>query len=388
MGSDGQSVEPTMEEIRRQEEEKRLQAEQEAARKAADAIRVLDDMDCLSAAEVVVGMRDHPENEEIQHLALATLASLLVRDAANEAAVSTDEAVEALVLAMESNPEHSQLISNAFFILRRLALKPTTKTKVVQTGGWRIVKMMDKHISNSSLQEHGCAILHSCASNQIQNKWKLNGNLNATDVSVRAMAAHAENEGVQEAGCMALRVLASTSKTAEGSGVVQIMKAMQQFPNSVAVQDQGCWALSSIAYTSPASQTTIAELGGIESVMEAFRLHPTVSDVQGHACWAVRNLAAAHPENQRKIAAAGGIEAVVSAMASYPSCHSLQHQAVWSLRDLLADVPENRYRANTPENMKVINATTDAFGNEGNMTTVCRELTTLLATASDMRSSG
>jgi len=157
----------------------------------------------------------------------------------------------------------------------------------------------------------------------------------------------ARNINVSDAAA-ALRELLAVSrengKLAVEYGAVQaLVFALEQRPNSEAVQSQATKTLGHLAASSSENLTFAGEAGGVRAVVAALRGHPNSEVVQESATEALGLLVSSGFHNNQVLAKeAGGIDAVIVALRQHLGSHAVQRSATAALSNLVVENQENQ----------------------------------------------
>lgn len=199
-------------------------------------------------------------------------------------------------------------------ILQHRAQNAASKMELFSLGGLKVVlKAMDRHLLDTSLQEVASASLASITSQspEIQGKAK---SLGGAKLVLKVMSTQVSSAKVQENCCRTICNLAAEVTDDRDNGteaVKSVLCAMERHPVG-AVQEAGCRALCTLA-THSEHRILIGQHGGIEAVLRTMEDHQDDTKVIAAGCSVLCHLAAL-PSNGCKIAALGGILIVLRAM--------------------------------------------------------------------------
>jgi len=206
-----------------------------------------------------------------------------------------------------------------------------------------VVNKMKKHLRVAAIQNRGCMMLASLASNNhdIENKEKITFQ-QGTKAIVNAMNEHINNQDVQKYGCMALMNLSIFDieqvhrlLTKENLGAVEvILRILSQYIDMVDILQYALGALMNLVVTHDEgnnreeNKKKIADLEGTQELFNVIRKYPDVKKIQYYGCGTLCNLILYHgnqtnpptyvKDNRLKVKHGGGISFIISAVEKFP----------------------------------------------------------------------
>jgi len=310
--------------------------------------QLLDKLPAMKPHEVATAMKDNPDKEMVLERGLSVLADGVgktVEAAATSAKVedvSHAEGIDPIAIAvgvMKQYKASANIQTQGCRFLLRLSEIQLQQPKLTAAGGvGATITAMTNHEANVEVQEQGCIVLHNLGSSNASSKTKI-ASLRGIQAIVKAMDEHLECESLQLHAIWALQVLIPNRTNqdimAASGGIEQLLKGLNKFPMSPAIQDRGCRALGNLAYSHAENQKKIMDEQGFGAVLDAMATHQGVQAVQEHGCRALKNFSDNNSAATSEILRLDGANAVVRAMDQHVAMGDVQEQACFALRNLL-----------------------------------------------------
>lgn len=140
-------------------------------------------------------------------------------------------------------------------------------------------------------------------------------------------------------GLLIIKKNRSESIPAPASTIRQIVKAMQDHPQSEPLQQVGCSALFILTTsTHSENQTTITAERGIEAVIKAMSGYSRNEHIQKDGCRMLRSFAVENMDSEAANAAAKGYALLVAIVAVHTENEVVQKESLYALRSLFANL--------------------------------------------------
>jgi len=230
-----------------------------------------------------------------------------------------------VVEVMRNNPENEELIEECTCILYLLSiLDPSFKKGVA-----RLFKAMEDHRENVAIQRAACAAIRRVIS---KNQDAIPRIVPSVSVILRSMTEHPANAKFL---CSALEVLAIIASHPPAKAIFvyrdgalnQVLQAMKNFPNELAVQATALRTLSNLSYGS--GEDILSSFGlVITPLIRAMKRHIMHNKVQLYGCCTLHYIANTY---RREISEAWGVMTILSAMKEYYHDIMLQEQGCAAL---------------------------------------------------------
>ena len=148
---------------------------------------------------------------------------------------------------------------------------------------------------------------------------------------VRAMDAHTDDETVQlHASTMLTNLMHNSSdnrsRFIEASGVEVLVSVMERLSKSAKVQRQCCWTLLTLAGSDDVSRAAVS-FGAASAIVSAMISHRYDAGVQQFGCWSIANLALAGDDVRRRLKLVGVLEVCRIALETHPTDQEVVRQA-------------------------------------------------------------
>lgn len=164
--------------------------------------------------------------------------------------------------------------------------------------------------------------------------------LGGLEAVLTAMEQFPDAVAVQEQGCRVLAALAEAVQIpdkAEQTCVVAILSAMDCHPGSVLLQEMGCRAVSHLDV-----EQCFVPAGGIRAILRAMKNHPNAASVQAEACEALASLVRLQygrckncMEHCKQIRLLGGLQVIFEAMQKHSEEPKVQQYACIAICSML-----------------------------------------------------
>ena len=304
---------------------------------------------------LLAALRGNRNNAEVQEQACAVLA-VLTLDSLTEilAAGNFSDALLVCKAMLRTQADNLPVVEKATAVLVGLIANSDAQVKAAGEAGVieALMKPLKVHITNSDVQEQGCALLRTLSVNH-DNMVRMSA-AGCVEVLMASMDEHLQNTGVQEAGCATLHNLALGQAGGPGAGELPpmlpgapppdrfgrlkddqlaknsnggirvVVAALQAHADHVPVQLRGCAAVKALCYSSD-NQVKAAVAGGVEALVATLRAHVDNEAVMEAACGAMSRLTGI-AVNKAKAMETGAIEAVVAALSRHLRAPGVQEQ--------------------------------------------------------------
>lgn len=261
-------------------------------------------------------------------------------DGDNDSGIATRDALIPLMIeGMQQHRADRKVADRALNTLRRLTVSDVCRARIGECGGINvIVDIMRCHSLLVRIQTQACLALANLAYENDPNKEEIIrcGGLRAIVV---ALSQHKSVELVQSWGCLAIRNITNYSGpkkhelalTIEAIGV--LLYALESYPKSSMVQQNGLIALVNIGGASPYAVDKIREQGGVHTLVLCLQ-NNIRSDKLSEVGLCLARLLVEDEKNQRAFGDARGVEAITSIMDEHPRCLGIAVKGCAAFRHL------------------------------------------------------
>lgn len=269
---------------------------------------------------VLLSMKDHVEDVQVQNLGLQVLELLAARGSELRDCLVEGGAVERVTAAMKAHrsPKSAAAIvqPRALFCLQHLVrgCLPAVARVLAEKGVREVLKTTAAAASEPTVQQVALAVLHFMLPEN-QGVAKAVVDDGGIELAIKALTDFQQDEAVQEHGMAVLANLPwDTEKNKniiEKSNVLElVLLATQTFQSNAGVSAFGCAALQSIACGCDALREKIISLDAVKVVFRVMGDHLTAVSVQAHGCAALQTLAMAGPLVRRQMLDMGVVKHV------------------------------------------------------------------------------
>ncbi|KAG8341124.1 hypothetical protein TRVL_08047 [Trypanosoma vivax] len=224
--------------------------------------------------------------------------------------------------------ESENLVLEIIYFLCSVAMKVKVQKQHIDSTGCvsRVLEVMQKYPTNSSVQEYACSLL-SYLSFDSEAITSTITDGDGIVLVLKAMQNFPSNENLLVAACAALSGL--TFNNVQGQrvivaekGVACILDAMR-FGKSARLQENGCLALGTMCWNSDL-KADVVRLGGVHMIMRALEDHYTSVGLVKNACRALAQVAFNCEGYRDEMCAKGVIPLIIRGMAHHPTYDRVQ----------------------------------------------------------------
>lgn len=267
-------------------------------------------------------------------------------DCEDDGLAPRDSIIPLMIESMQHHRDDCKVADRALSTFRRLTVSDTCRSKIGECGGIEVVvDIMRCHLQQVRIQTQACLTLANLTYENEANKEEVVrcGGLQAV---VAALSKHKTEENVQAWGCLAIRNFTNYSgprthdATFSSNAVSVLLCALEEYPQSFMVQQNGLIALVNIASASTYGLERIRDEGGVVRVIECMSNNRRSEKLSEVALCLSRLLV----EDKRAQIIFGqhkGIEAITSVMDEYSTHVGIAVKGCATFRNL-AFQRENR----------------------------------------------
>lgn len=260
-------------------------------------------------------------------------------DSEDAGLVPRDALIPLMIEGMQQHRTDRKVADRALNTLRRLTVSDACRARIGECGGIEaIVGIMRCHSLLVRIQTQACLALANLAYENKQNKEEI-VRCGGLQVIVAALSHHESVEHVQSWGCLAIRNITNYTGpnqhelvlATEAIGV--ILCALDHFPKSAMVQQNGLIALVNIGGASPSAMDKIREQGGIQILVSCLQ-NNIRSDKMSEIGLCLARLLVENEKNQRNFGHSKGMEAITAIMDEHRRSLSITVKGCAAFRHL------------------------------------------------------